>query len=452
MTNNGGHAHEARLKELDRSIIADTSLGPPLFEQLRAAQRELGLTHGDRATCPFLRPHILPRNQYETIKSAAETLAGAFEKIAVAALTDRALMTFLGVTTAEEEAARIEPGYSRLCVNSRLDGHVNSNGFQFLEYNAETPAGVGDQMQLENVLFRLPALKHFVETNSHWLPRPHVALLTSLLKAYREWGGQEEKPRIAIVDWKDVPTSSEFRILKDYFMAHGYPALISDPHDLEYNGDYLSAEGFRIDIVYKRVVIHEFLDEFGLDHPLIHAYRQGRVCMANSFRTKLAHKKSSFAVLSDPSYADLFDSAELGVVQKHIPWTRCVRPSRTVFHGSEFDLATLILNERSQFVLKPNDDYGGHGVCLGWETSKQDWQEAVKAALKKPYVVQERVALEKTNIPAYSDRVFLDELFVDFNPFLFHNEVEGALIRLSANSLLNVSSGGGETALLVLEE
>jgi hypothetical protein len=53
----------------------------------------------------------------------------------------------------------------------------------------------------------------------------------------------------------------------------------------------------------------------------------------------------------------------------------------------------LILNEREQFVLKPNDDYGGHGVFLGWESDGQQWQEAVKAALEKPYVVQKRVVL-----------------------------------------------------------
>ncbi|MGH9881285.1 MAG: hypothetical protein ACRD6N_07600, partial [Pyrinomonadaceae bacterium] len=305
---------EDRIKQLDHLIVADTTVGPALFEQLRVAQRELGLLQGNRATCPFLRPHIMPRTQYETIKRAAETLAGACEKIAIAALTDQALLAFLDLTQAEEQAARIEPGYSRLCVSSRLDAHVNAKGFQFLEYNAESPAGVGDQMQLEKVLFRLPALRHFLEANSHWLPQPHRALLMSLLKAYREWGGEEDKPRIAIIDWKGVPTSSEFRVLKDYFVAEGYPALIADPHDLEYNGDYLSTDGFRIDIVYKRVIIHEFLSEFGLDHPLVQAYRQGRVCMANSFRTKLAHKKSTFAVLSDPAYQYLFDSGELEVI------------------------------------------------------------------------------------------------------------------------------------------
>lgn len=443
---------EDRITQLDDLIVTDPTIGPAFLEQLRVAQSELGLLQGNRATCPFLRPHILFRTQYETIKRASETLAGAFEKIALASLTDQALMDFLDLTPAEEEAARMEPGYSRLCVSSRLDAHVNAKGFRFLEYNAESPAGIGDQMQLEKVLFRLPALKRFLEVNSHWLPQPHRALLRSLLQAYRDWGGEEDKPRIAIIDWKDVPTSSEFRVLKDYFVAEGYPALIADPHDLEYNGDYLSVDGFRIDIVYKRVIIHEFLNKFGLDHPLVEAYRKGRVCMANSFRTKLAHKKSTFAVLSDPHYQYLFDSGEREVIQKHIPWTRRTRGSRIVFHGSEFDLETLILNERGKFVLKPIDDYGGHGVFLGWETGKQEWEEAVKAAFQKSYIVQERAALEKTAIPAYSDRVYLDQLFVDFNPFLFHNEVEGALIRLSASSLLNVTSGGGQTALLILEE
>ena len=443
---------EDLIKQLDHLIVSDTTLGPELFEQLRVAQRELGLLQGDRTTCPFLRPHLMARSQYKTIKRAAETLARAFEKIAIAALSDPTLLSFLDLTHAEDEAARIEPGYSRLCVSSRLDAHANAKGFQFLEYNAETPAGVGDQMQLEKILFRLPALKHFLEVNSHWAPQPHRALLLSLLRAYREWGGEEDKPRIAIIDWKDVPTGSEFRVLKDYFIAEGYPALIADPHDLEYNGDYLSTDGFRIDIVYKRVIIHEFFSEFGLDHPLVQAYRQGRVCMANSFRSKLAHKKATFAVLSDPAYRDLFDAAEFEVIQKHIPWTRCAKPSHTLFHGSEFDLETLVLNERGQFVLKPNDDYGGHGVVLGWETGPEEWRAAVKAAFHKPYIVQERIPLEKTTIPAYSDRVYLDQWFVDFNPFLFHNEVEGALIRLSPSSLMNVTSGGGQTALLVLEE
>jgi glutathionylspermidine synthase len=443
---------DPRIQNLDKSILRDDALGPALFEELRAAQRNLGLVHGDRITCPFLRPHILSRAQYNSIKSAAETIAKAFEKLAQEALRNPNLLRLLGLTSLEEEMARIEPGYVSLATSSRLDAYINKSGFHFLEYNAETPAGVGDQMQLEKLFLTLPPLKHFLETNDHWLPKPHEALLRSLVATYHEWGGEEERPQIAIVDWNGVPTASEFRVLRDFFVQSGFPAVIADPHDLQYDGTHLFVDGFRIDVLYKRVIIHEFLSEFDRDHPLIKAYRNGHLCMANSFRSKLAHKKSSFVVLSDPEYHDLFAPSELEAIRKHIPWTRYVKNSRTSFYGADCDLVSLIKAEQNQFVLKPNDDYGGHGVFLGWEMDSAKWDEAINTALQKPYVVQERVDVEKTSIPAFSDRVSVDELFVDFNPFLFQNEVEGALIRLSASSLLNVTSGGGQTALLVLED
>jgi len=440
------------VKELDERILNDPSLVPSLFDELIAAQRELGLVFGDRPTCPFLRPHIIARSQYDEVIRASNIIALALEKVADRALRDDEIIAVLGVTEREMKMARIDPGYSRLCVSSRLDAYLSDSGFQFLEYNAETPAGVGDQMQLEKALFGLTHLKKLLAEHSHWRPAPHRRLLQSLLDAYREWGGAEDFPQIAIVDWKGVATESEFRVLQDYFVSEGYRTIITDPRDLSYDNQHLNAGNFRIDIVYKRVVIHEFLERCDEDHPLVRAYADRRICMANSFRTKLAHKKASFAILSDPAYVDLFTSAELEVLRRHIPWTRRVEQCTTVFENAEHDLIELIRRERERLVLKPNDDYGGHGVFIGWETSTEEWERAIELALQRPYVVQQRVPLKKIPITTFSDRVRLEEMFVDFNPFLFHNEVEGALIRLSNSSLLNVTSGGGQTALLVLED
>ena len=439
------------VKELDERILNDPSLTPSLFDELIAAQRELGLVFGDRPTCPFLRPHIIARSQYDEVSRASNIIALALEKVAERALRDDELLAVLGVTEREAMMARIDPGYSRLCVSSRLDSYLSDSGFQFLEYNAETPAGVGDQMQLEKALFGLTHLKQLLAEHSHWRPAPHRRLLQSLLDAYREWGGEEDYPQIAIVDWKGVATESEFRVLQDYFAGEGYRTIITDPRELSYDNHHLKAGDFRIDIVYKRVVIHEFLERCDEDHPLVRAYADKRVCMANSFRTKLVHKKASFAILSDPAYADLFTSEELEVLGRRIPWTRRVGQCTTNFEDTEHDLIELIRRERERLVLKPNDDYGGHGVFIGWETSAEEWEGAIELALQRPYVVQQRVPLKKIPITTFSDRVRLEEMFVDFNPFLFHNEVEGALIRLSNSALLNVTSGGGQTALLVLE-
>jgi glutathionylspermidine synthase len=440
------------LTELDDRIVRNAELDAELFERLTAQQRELGLVFGDRPTCPFLRPHIITRTQYDEVARAAQTIALAIERVVERALIDNELLAELSLTAREEQMARIEPGYSRLCVTSRLDAYVSVDGFKFLEYNAESPAGVGDQMQLEKVLFGLAHMKQLLGSCRHWRPAPHKRLLQSLLQANREFGGDKEYPQIAIVDWKGVSTESEFRILQKYFAAEGYPTIIADPHELRYRDAQLSCGDFVIDIVYKRVVIHEFLEQCAEDHPLAQAYVDGRVCLANSFRTKLAHKKAGFAILSNPRYAHLFTADELLAIRHHIPWTRRVTRGTTAFEGSEHDLIPLIRRERERFVLKPNDDYGGHGVFLGWETSPHDWEDAITLSLERPYVVQQRVPLKKVAMPTFSGGLRLDEMFVDFNPFLFHNEVEGALIRLSSSSLLNVTSGGGQTALLVLED
>jgi uncharacterized circularly permuted ATP-grasp superfamily protein len=269
--------------------------------------------------------------------------------------------------------------------------------------------------------------------------------------AYREWGGEAERPQIAIVDWKGVATESEFFVLRDYFVAEGYETIIADPGELIYDGSHLSRGDFRIDIVYKRVIIHEFLERCDEKHPLARAYLDRKICLVNSFRSKLAHKKASFAVLSDPVFTRMFTPAEIEIFHRHIPWTRRVQRGSTTFHDARQDLIALMRTEQNRFVLKPNDDYGGHGVFLGWESTADEWEHAIEIALERPYVVQERVALKKTPMPRFTDRVRMEEMFIDFNPFLFHNEAEGALIRLSTSSLLNVTSGGGQTALLVME-
>nr|MBA3768222.1 hypothetical protein [Acidobacteriota bacterium] len=303
---------------LDSRIARDPRINARLFEQLLQAQRELGLLHDDRPMSPFLRPYILSRSQYELVSRAAETLAAAFERLAQAALADLALMSELGLTEREKTMARFDPGYSRLCVTSRLDAYLNGDDFHFLEYNAESPAGISDQMQIEKVLFDLPHMQEFLERHAeHWTPRPHYFLLRALLDTYAAWGGQKVRPQIAIVDWDGVSTASEFEVLKEYFESEGYSTTIADPCRLRFDGQALFAGEFRIDILYKRVVIHEFLEKFDETHPLARAYAEHKVCMANSFRTKLAHKKAGFAILSDPAYEHLFTPEQVSCIRKH---------------------------------------------------------------------------------------------------------------------------------------
>src|SRR5262249_11170756 len=157
----------------------------------------------------------------------------------------------------------------------------------------------------------------------------------------------------AIVDWREVPTFSEFELLRDAFTAAGVTTSIHDPRDLAFDGRGLTAGGERIELVYRRVLINDILARPSECRALVDAYRAGAVCVANNLRCKIAHKKAFFAILTDPRYRQLFDPADLDAVRAHVPWTRMV--------GADTDRAGLP-NVRERYVLKPNDEYGGSGV------------------------------------------------------------------------------------------
>jgi len=75
---------------------------------------------------------------------------------------------------------------------------------------------------------------------------------------------------------------------------------------LECENGRLRCGSFPIDLVYKRVIINELLAACIDSHPLIRAYRAGDVCLVNSFRCKLVHKKAVFELQTDEANAGWF--------------------------------------------------------------------------------------------------------------------------------------------------
>src|SRR4051812_45446991 len=125
--------------------------------------------------------------------------------------------------------------------------------------------------------------------------------------------------------------------------------------------------------------------------------------MVNPFSCKPLHKKASLAVLTDERHAAMFTAAQRDVIARHVPWTGVVEERHTTREGRDIDLVPWIGDNREQLVLKPNDDYGGAGIVLGWEVDTATWEIAVTRALTQPYIVQERIALPTEPFAAVID-------------------------------------------------
>lgn len=418
--------------------------------------RTEGLFFGDRALCSVLRPRFLTTGEYRHIARACALVGSAFEAVRVAAMSDAGLRAQFGLTAWEEQIIHDDPGFPVASPTSRLDAFFapGENGLKFTEYNAETPAGAAYNDALSRVMLALPAMHEFSRTHAV-LPIPAApSVIHALLDAYHQFRGVRERPSLCILDWAEVPTRSEFELFVREFAAIGIDAFIGDPRDAVYTGGKLTVGGRPVSLIYKRVLIDELVSREGLDSPVVRAVRDRAVCLVNPFRCKLLHKKASLAVVSDERQAPLLTPAQQAAVAAHVPWTRVVEERSTTYGGDQVDLLSFIAGRRDTMVLKPNDEYGGKGIVLGWTVDDDVWQAAIRAALNEPFIVQERVEVPSEIWPAWvEDGLHFGERMLDTAPFLVDGALmTGCLTRIATDPLLNVTAGGGSNVPTFLVE
>lgn len=427
---------------------------PTLAKKFLAQVREANLTFGKRVHCPFLRPVFLSPEDEQRVRRVAENIAAIAERLTSAALEDRALFEQFHLRPEEERLVRMKGGYQPASVASRLDAFLLPESLKFTEYNGESPAGPGYSETMSDIFKELPVMEEFkkqFEVHSYPLT---AKLLDALIGSYVECGGKNKRPQMAIVDWKEVPTWSEFEILKQRFEKMGIPVVLADPRELEFDGKKLVAKGKAIELLYRRVLINDIVAKPKECEAIVKAYESGAVFMANNFRCKIPHVKTFFAVLTDEKNAGYFSTEERELIREHVPWTRVVSEQNTQYNGERIDLLTFMRTQQKRLVIKPSDEYGGMGVTLGWEVDRKKWDRAIETAVKNTnssgatgtWIVQERIPMRRGRFPyiGKDHRVEFRDMLVDFAPYLFRGKVAGYLTRLSATSLANVTSGGGQ--------
>jgi uncharacterized circularly permuted ATP-grasp superfamily protein len=414
------------------ALLDDDGLTAASADALASGQRERRLMFGERPLCVAIRPQILTRRRYDQAVAAAAGVYSALGALEKALLTDSELRAELALEPEEERLAMADPGFRSSSPSARLDSFF-AGEVRFVEYNAESPAGMAYSDNLAAVFGRLPVMKAFRKRfQGRFLPT-RGRQLRSMLRAFRQWSKGRGKPVIAIVDWQGLPTAPEFEMFKAYFEERGVKTLICDPRLLELRRGRLYAEGKPVNLIYRRVLTSELLARGDETRALRDAYVAGDACVVNSFRAKLLHKKMSLALLSDDRYARLYTPAQRAAIRRHIPWTRRVRP----------ELAEDIARRRETLVLKPNDEYGGKGVVLGWTVEQSEWESAIEVATTQSYVVQEAVEIPRIPFPIALDGLKYIDLAVDLDPYLFDGRPGGFMTRVSAAALLNVTAGAG---------
>jgi len=449
------------MHELERDAISHynelLSASPELLARTKddvwKQLNDVRFIFGGRMLSPYLRPHFIARQDWDRVTSVCEEIWGAVLKVGDLAIADDKLQDYLGLTDEERQLIKTDPKFKGVSRLSRFDSFLTDDALSFVELNAETPAGVAYSDVASEIFLSLEVMKKFQEQFKISRLYGQKHLLEVLLSAYSEYSGNGKRPQIAIVDYKGLPTQREFELVQEYFEREGYKTIIADPRELEYSKGRLCKDGFDIDLVYKRVLVNEFLEKKDECGNLLKAYEDQAICMVNSFRGKLIHKKLLFGILTDERFIEYFTPREHELILKHVPWTRRVEERSTEHNGKRVDLLKFTRDYKDHLVLKPNDDYGGKGIFIGWESSESEWDDAINIALQGDYLVQERVKTSRQVFPHIKDNGEVDfiEQLIDLDPLLYDGKVGSAFTRLSGSALANVTAGGGMVPVFVVE-
>ena len=220
-------------------------------------------------------------------------------------------------------------------------GRPGEGTLHFIEYNADSPGGLAYGDLLTELFLEQEPMRQFSREFSLGTSRVRCKTLETLISCYRAWASTVGKmpaaaPRIAIVDWSTVSTKNEFLLMQQVFEEAGHPTCICDPAELDYRAGRLWAgDGFPVDIVYKRLVVNEFIAAYHpqdrlVEHPLARACMEGAVCVINGFNVQLLYNKALFAFLSDEENHPLLAAAEAAAVRRTSPgpgWWRSATPA-----------------------------------------------------------------------------------------------------------------------------
>jgi len=428
-----------------------------LQEQMEARQ----LSAGGRLLCPFLRPNFVTQKQYDNLVKTGEALISAVDRMLRMALASPQLLSRMQLFPAEKMLAAIDPGYEMAEVSAQLDLQIHNGSLHVMQYNADALTGAAWSEGLSDLFYDCPPVKEFRRRYNITRVGGKKPFLSALLKAWKMFAANygtnspaaKAKPNIAILEFRDPTGRSEYEIYRDYFRREGFQTELVSPDQLEYRNGVLRSGNFDIDLIYRRLSVHEFLLRFTLHHPLVQAYRDHKVCIVNSFRSELSHKKAMFALLTDESLTAKFPAVERKAIREHVPWTRVVRPGKTQHNDKVInDLIEYIRQNREKLVLRPNDEYSDMHSFIGYEHDEGSWARAIREALRAPYVVQERVKPARTVFPLMNyGHLEFKEMQVDVQPQAFLGKVAGCSSYVSSSGPGTYSPASGFAPTFIID-
>ncbi|MFC9281154.1 hypothetical protein [Streptomyces collinus] len=335
---------------------------------------------------PYGRPLAVEAGRREGLARFVAAYHRAMETVVGAYPTDHRLQAVLSMPPAlrADLRARPHPADSRVHF-MRVDALPQPDGsLRVLETNANCPGAL--------VVAGLAARRwrHHLTTLGERLPEPldgedPLWMGRWFLRVAHEETG--ETPTTVALLRHEGGNRLELDLIRAAFEELGVRTVEADPREVRTAPEGAVVRGVPLRHAYLKVGLQEFCAMRGDAGDFVQAVRAGDLFVQNRQLGRwVGDNKLCLAVLSDPSFHDLFDKADLALLTPAVPWSRNVARLTS-------DRVTTIRRAPADYVLKKPLDTRGRGVVVGREApDPAAWNSAVDRALREGWLVQEYCA------------------------------------------------------------
>ncbi len=424
------------LTKLDEHSAAIDELVAPA-----RASEQLNVAYGDRY---LPRPAFLEDHRVSRLAADLSRLHAI-----LGSLPDRlfggdiaALGRAVGMTPVQIDAVMRTAGEGPIRL-ARADLYEEAAGFRVLEFNIGSALGGFDNAELNRALLLNTALADFVDDAG----LEFVDTLAAIADAIKTEAATVNAGSIPVVALVDMPVGYAELERRLYFAAAALARMGVDavpcPLDrLEERSGRLFVDGRAVDVVYRFFLIEDLLHPDGprLIEPVLRAAEQGKVALLARMDAELYGNKGTLAMLSDERHRSVFTTEEAAFLDRFVPWARPLHDERATVAGKDIDLLAFATENRRDLLLKPTLLHGGIGIVPGWTVGPDEWREAVRGALGRPYVLQRRVRPVAETFPTSGGPGMTEQFILNWGMFLAPNGYGGGIVRGSRDPDVGIVS------------
>lgn len=381
---------------------------------------------------PFLyHPMFFTEKDVKDIEKIGDTMISITNKVTQRYIDHPEYRERFGYSKELEKLILIENGYDINVPIGRFDiFYKDYDDFKFCELNTDGSSAMNEDNTIAKILLETKSAEKmgkdydlsYFELIDKWVD--------DSLEIFKKWNKDIKKPNVAIVDFKESGTSEEFKLFQKSYTKKGCNTIIADPRDLKYKDGSLYFEDFKIDLVYRRIVTFELIENINEIPDFIQAYKDGAFCCIGSIKSQIIHNKIIFKILHDEDTLAFLSEQEREYVKNHIPYTGEFRGEESVYKE--------VLNNKNKYIMKPLDLNASRGVYTGRDLTEKEWKDKLDESWNKDYIYQEFVnPYEREFVTFKDDELMIEEFGTIVGIFMYKEKFAGMYTRIGKENIIS---------------